>query len=392
MFEFKTLETLKHRLEEESQNKKVATFIEATILLKKIVALTSADANEEIFTISNQPIVFAIVNSLQELTAFSQLHSYSKSKESINSNAPLLKRNQSLPTFEPTGLHGEIINLLSSFAVSRSIKSSLTQSRCRSHISKENNQLELKVIEGNFIKIFEKYEKLLSNFARGLKYICRRQNEEKLFFQISEEILNTLTLVFRVDDETKNTYRCYSFVLSLGYLYENRILEAFERHNEYLRRNYYQQQNFWKHPGYNFQPQGQGRIYLGNLSFILLDDSIEQFQYEATRELPLNEKLNSDNKNLLWPYSLEGNQTVFSQSITENNSTHPQQHQQQMKYLSGVVANEYVFGRSIPEISSTNQKSCRNRRVRKGKRGPRHPKPTTQGFLAQLTRVEEQTH
>ena len=292
MFECTALESIKRALNMDSL-KRIAAFYEPSSL-KEFINSASEEVKERIFSIQNPSIFFELLNPLIELNslympervACSPILTY-KLDESISSKRVSIVSLQSLIMLSDIIDEPILRELLSSFIFleKRVVeRSTLPKFHHPCFDSKniianpsylfKNYDKVLKVFSHSYMEIYDGYQKLLANFAKGFKSTCKKQNEEDLFFQTVNYFLKSFPNQLTVEEALLN--KIYANALAFGYVLENRILRAFERSKMLSKEHVKTQTEEAKDKG----TQRNSGIQIGRLSFRIVQNNFELNEYE----------------------------------------------------------------------------------------------------------------
>lgn len=298
MFECTTIETFKRSINADP-SRKVAGFYNPTSL-KEFITSASEELREKIFSISNPSIFFEILNPLIELNT---LYSPEKLPDTPSTlyalNECTDERRVTIVTTQALNLLSDVIedpdlqSLLSEFAFfeKKTLPKSTTLNIKQPILDAKNvianpkklfkgYDKALKVQSSSYIKVFEGYQKLLAKFGKGFKFICKKENEEALFFETAHYFLNTFPDEITMEEIFLN--RLYANILSFGYVLENRILTEFEKSKTLSKLGGSQ----IKIPGIRAKTENgpSSKIHIGSLSFRMIESTFELNEYEEMYE------------------------------------------------------------------------------------------------------------
>lgn len=287
MYECTSLETFKRNLNTESL-KRVAAFYEP-VSLKGFLSGSPAEVKEKIFSISNPTIFFEILNPLIELNRLYNPKQLPESPSTVYKLEQLQDKRIATATVQSLNLLSDIIedpdlkNLLSEFIfLEKKIIASQTASNTSQPLLDSKNIIAdpkklfesydkvLKVQEQAYLKVFDGYQKLLGNFAKGFKHVCKKENEENYFFQVANYFLHTFPHEITIEEVLMN--RLYANILAFGYVLENRILRAFEK-NKRLSKDK-------NEIVVSKASEASSKIHFGKLSFLIVESTFEMNEYE----------------------------------------------------------------------------------------------------------------
>lgn len=295
MFECASIESLKRELEKRTPKKIAGFFNEAAI--RSFLNSAPEDVKEKIFTISSSTIYNEVIKPLFQLNVFyfqlQQLDfdvSFFKLKDSnLSSRTPIItiqSFKRLLYSYEDLALSNVLSDLL--FTEKSTVDSQYTHEL--PFIQENMDKLMLnptscfpkhsKVIQvctDKYLDFFDGYLKLLLNFGKGCKYICPKSEEEALFFSVSNFFLEEFTESTTLEEELLN--KIYANLLALGYIFENRILRAFQKN---LTKNSSKTtKNEWSRECKETIPK---KTASARLSFELIDHALELEEYEDSGE------------------------------------------------------------------------------------------------------------
>lgn len=402
-FECTPLETVKRTLNADS-SKKIAAFYEP-FLIQEFLISTTEEIREKIFSISNPSLFFEILNPLIELNSLYMtekmpdtpiwLYKYSEKKDCDRMTIVSM---QSLIMLCEVIDDPELQSLLSCFVflekkvTPKSTFQSLNQpcfdsKNVIADAKKffQNYDKVLKVMNHCYLQVFEIYQNLLSNFAKGFKHICKKQKEEEFFFEVANYFLSTFPREVTIEEMFIN--RIYSNVLAFGYILENRILRAFEKSKMLIKLKEVSPDEGVKKK----KTEPCNNIHIGKLSFMVAGDSFELNQYEDFSELKGDCDLLESPELINEPEEHEiGDRGTLNirKSVSDTNTLHIKKNTSDTpQYLKKPSDNMSVISASTSESSVDSECLKAKRRHRKRRRRPRRKnwKQTPEDYLRHPT-------
>ncbi len=382
MFECTNLETIKRNLNSGSL-KRVAGFHEPSSL-KEFITSASEEIKERIFSITNPSIFFELLNPLIELNCLYMPEKLpdspiliSKLKETTDSQRVPIVTMQSLIMLLDVIDDPVLRSMLSCFVflekkkknITRTTLNNLNQSCLNSknaiadpdYVFKSYDKV-LKVLSHSYLDVFENYQKLLSNFAKGFKSVCKKQSEETLFFEMANYFANSFQNQLTMEEIFLN--KIYASILSFGYILENRIIRAFEKSKLTLKgRNQVTVEEA------KSKETRRDKIHVGKLSFRIVQNDFEVNEYESF----LDEIETSDQMKLLESLLEDEEEAQVKEGDHVRNLAYLEKLDLKMKLISKLSDSLSVRSTSTSEssVDSENLKGKRRHRKRRSRRNKR---------------------